>query len=124
MSAFQFGQSVAQFFKQADAMRDKYQASGHAGTMSYEDFLEAHDDGPTPAEAPMPAPATPAPAQPQGGFFSRLGSRIDNNAAAVRYAGKKTWEWGTSPINPNSPAPKPVNPQWEAQRQNFEGSMF
>jgi hypothetical protein len=132
MNAFQFGQSVAQFIKQADDMYNKYQSSGHAGTMSYEDFLEAHDDGPTPPQAPTTPemPSTPAaPAQPQGGFFSRMGAKADAAVALPGQVAKGVYNWGTRPLNQSYPntfnsAPKPPNPQWEAQRQNFEGSMF
>lgn len=168
--AFEFGQSVALFTKHADAMYDKYQASGHAGTMSYDDFLEANDDGPAmPPQPQMPeSPAMPSSSPPasgsQPGYFSQMGSRVgqtigkgvDNAlyysppAMAYRSAvgagnaigagvnkltagAKQLYQWGTTPVGqlypntfgPKQPAPpKPPNPQWEAQRQNFEGSMF
>lgn len=159
MSAFQFGQSVAQFVKHADAMHDKYQASGHAGTMSYDDFLEAHDNGPSAPQPPaaIPSPTQPAAPQPVGapagnkpGFFSRLGSRVGQGVdTAIHYSppmvagraigagigkltagAKQLYQWGTTPIGqlyPDTFGPKPPapsNPQWESQRQNYEGSMF
>jgi hypothetical protein len=140
MSAFQFGQSVAQFIKQADDMYNKYQASGHAGTMSYADFLEANDDGPTTPQAPtMPEAPLDVTPKPQGPINPQApaGTELDPwtghyypKAQPKPPAGPSTlqkfWAWGTSPIGGNKApaAPKPPNPQWEAQRQNFEGSMF
>lgn len=81
--------------KAAAPTMEQYQRSGHAGTMSYQDFADEYDDNPSPTPAPAPAPAAPAPAapapaapaspaQPQGGFFSRIGAKAD---AGVNAAG-------------------------------------
>lgn len=79
--------------KVAAPTMEQYQRSGHAGTMSYQDYADAFDDNPSPTPAPAPAapapvapaPAAPAsPAQPQGGFFSRIGAKAD---ASVNAAG-------------------------------------
>lgn len=64
---FGFGCAVAScFVKQAfTPTREQYERSGHANTMSYEDWASEYDDAPSaaaPAAASAPAPASAAPA--------------------------------------------------------------
>jgi hypothetical protein len=134
ITPFEFGQKAAHVLKRAmnDAeMRAAYQRSGQAGTMSYEDFRDAYADDASAAAptAPTPAAKPATPAQPQGGFFSRMGAKADSALAVPGQAAKSLYNWGTRPIGQSYPEafkPKPPkpNPQWEAQRQNFEGAMF
>ena len=106
----EFGSAIAfAFTKRADAMYDKYQASGHAGSMSYEDWSEANAEPAAagPPSTPQVSPKSPA-STPQ--------VKPPMTPSHTAPPGMQYNAW-TNQYHPIPEPPKPTSSMWESLTQ-------